>query len=37
MTLIRRFDSIIEPHKGKMLEYKKMAEDSVSKDYSNEL
>ena len=28
MTIIRRFDSIIEPHKNKMLEYKKMAEDN---------
>ena len=28
MTIISRFDSIIEPHKGKMLEYKKMAEDN---------
>ena len=28
MTIIRRFDSIIEPHKYKMLEYKKMAEDN---------
>ena len=28
MTIIRRFDSIIEPHKNKMLEYKTMAEDN---------
>ncbi len=28
MTIIRRFDSIIEPYKNKMLEYKKMAEDN---------
>ena len=28
MTIIRRFDSIVEPHKNKMLEYKKMAEDN---------
>ena len=28
MTIIRRFDSIIEPHKNKMLEYKKMVEDN---------
>lgn len=28
MTIIRRFDAIIEPHKSKILEYKKMAEDN---------
>ena len=28
MTIIRRFDAIIEPHKSKVLEYKKMAEDN---------
>ena len=28
MTIIRRFDAIIEPHKSKILEFKKMAEEN---------